>query len=466
VALVMPSLTRQLAEFAADLRYEDLPPDVVRLAKDLTLDTLGTTLAGITLGAGCAPVSAVMSHLGGPAQSSIFGVPGKVAAPNAAFANGALAHALNFDAVGEETGHTGVACFAAPFALAEADGGINGKRFLTAVIVAAEVTARVTRAARRGGGTVSKRVLSGQWFSYFGAAAGAAHVLGLDPARTHCALGLALMQLAGSRQVVIGGDPPAKAIYGAFPAQAGVQAALLAQAGLGAEIAALEGEAGVFGLVSGGAFDTESLTAELGRTFACSEVQFKPWATSNHVTPFIEATMEVRTAARLGPDDIARVILIGSPEIRDWFEPLNERRRPSNAAAAANSALFAVAHVLAHGDVGLGAFTDAGMSDRLVGELADRIDYELADIAGARVRILTHDGRSLEAATAQLLGSASRPLGRERLQAKFLDCATHAPGVTSATAQRLIAFVEDCEAQSDVGGLARLANAGLAPMRR
>jgi 2-methylcitrate dehydratase PrpD len=92
--------TRQLAAFAATLAYDDLPADVVTTAKQLILDTLGTAWAATTLGAGCSEVVAVMGALGGKPESTIIGSGARVCAPNAAFANGALAHALNYDAIG------------------------------------------------------------------------------------------------------------------------------------------------------------------------------------------------------------------------------------------------------------------------------------------------------------------------------------------------------------------------------
>jgi len=42
----MPTIVEQLSSFAAALRYEDLPPDVVRQAKRLIIDTIGCALGG------------------------------------------------------------------------------------------------------------------------------------------------------------------------------------------------------------------------------------------------------------------------------------------------------------------------------------------------------------------------------------------------------------------------------------
>src|SRR5262245_53264559 len=252
----------------------------------MVLDSLGCAIAATAVGDGCRETVAVMGALGGKPESTIFGLSTKVSAPNAAFANGALVHALNYDPIGSEIGHVGVVCLVAPLAVAEAIGGLPGREFLTASAVACEISARITAAIARTGRRPSEKFLSGQLLSYFGAAVGAARVLGLDAAQMRSALGLALMQMAGSRQVVLSGDPPAKAIYGAFPNQAGVLAALLSQQGLGADCDIVGEPAGLYPMIYGGECDLKVLTKGLGEKFLLNEVEFKPWPTSNHVHAF------------------------------------------------------------------------------------------------------------------------------------------------------------------------------------
>jgi 2-methylcitrate dehydratase PrpD len=82
---------------------------------------------------------------------------------------------------------------------------------LTAATIASEITARVTAAQSRTGKASSEKFMAGQLFGYFGAAAAAGHLLGLNAEQMHSAFGIALMQSSGTMQVVHGGDPPAKA---------------------------------------------------------------------------------------------------------------------------------------------------------------------------------------------------------------------------------------------------------------
>ena len=455
--------TAALAAFAAALRYDDLPAPVVAMVKRLVLDTLGVSLVATTLGPGCREAVSVMRDLGGAPESTILCHAPKVAAPNAAFANGALAHALNFDPIGADVGHVGVVCLAAPLAAAEAAGGVSGRTFLAACAAASEVTARATAAIARLRRPPGGKVLAGQLFGYFGAAAGAGRALGLDAAAMRDAFGLALMQAAGSMQMVLDGDPPAKAIYGAFPNQAGVLAALLSRAGLGADCDAVAGPAGIFGMFHDGAFDSGALTGGLGAEFLLMETQFKPWPTSLHAHPFIEAATEI-AGAGLHSSEIEAVVVVGPGQLRAWCEPADKRRRPENAAAAGNSIPFCVAKALVHGNVTLADLTEHGLNDAAAIAVAERTVYRPDDrITGGAVTVAMGDGRRFEAHVENPRGDRARPLTDAQLAVKFRDCCRHAVAPLSADGvEELIDLVANLERLDDIGSLATLASgAGL-----
>src|SRR6266511_2022128 len=92
----MGTASQTLAEFVAELRYEDLPTAVVEAAKRHLLDAVGVTLAASAVGAG-APVIEMTRSWAGARESSVIGSDFGAPAPWAALANGTLAHALDFD---------------------------------------------------------------------------------------------------------------------------------------------------------------------------------------------------------------------------------------------------------------------------------------------------------------------------------------------------------------------------------
>lgn len=453
--------TIALAEFAASLTFDALPHEVVENVKRMILDSLGCAIAATVLGDGCRETIAVMSRLGGKRESTIVGLTTKVSAPNAAFANGALVHALNYDPIGSEVGHVGVVCLAAPLAMAEAIGGVSGREFIVASAVACEVSARMTAAIARTGRRPSEKFLSGQILSFFGAAAGAGRVLGLDAQKMASALGLALMQMSGSRQIVLAGDPPAKAIYGAFPNQAGVLAALLAREGLGAECDIVGEPAGLYPMIYGGACDPGALTEGLGSRFLLNEAEFKRWPTSNRVHAFIEAGCDVFRAG-LDPSLIEEVEILARANLRPWCEPLDKRRRPENAATAANSIPFCVAKALTHGDVKLKDVTAAGLHDEVAIAIAQRTSCRYDDtFRGAIVNVGMRDGQRHQAHVETPLGHGARPLSHGQLVGKFRDCCSHASARLPAhDVDRLVALIDDLERLDDIREIATLANGG------
>jgi 2-methylcitrate dehydratase PrpD len=456
--------TFALAEFSAGLSFDDLPADVIGNLKLTILDSLGCAIAATTLGDGCRETVAVMRSLGGTPESSIIGFAGKISAPNAAFANGALVHALNYDPIAEQIGHIGVVGLVAPLAMSEAIGGLTGAEFLAASAVACEVSARITAAIARTGRRPSEKFLSGQLLSYFGAAAGAGRVLRLNAAQMRSALGLALMQMAGSRQVVLCGDPPAKAIYGAFPNQAGVLAALLSKQGLGADCDIVGEPAGLYPMIYGSECDLNALTEGLGKNFLLNEVEFKLWPTSNHIHSFIEAACNI---PRLDASSIQAVEIIAPSKLRPWCEPLDKRRRPDNPAAAANSIPFCVAKSLVHGSVRLKDFTPDGLRDVVALAIAERTTYRLDDaVKGAVVKVHAANEQQHQAGVETPLGHRSRPASREQVVEKFRDCCSHAARpMTSESIDTIVAMIDGLPELDDVRRIAALANGGIASPR-
>jgi 2-methylcitrate dehydratase PrpD len=146
---------KAISLFAASLSWESIPDRTQLTVKRIILDCIGTALAATTLGEGCRETIAVACRLGGAKESTILGVGVKVSAIHAAFANGALVHALNYDPIGAEIGHIGVACLPAPLALAEATGGMSGRELIAAATVACEVCA--SDGSNQPNGTAAKR---------------------------------------------------------------------------------------------------------------------------------------------------------------------------------------------------------------------------------------------------------------------------------------------------------------------
>lgn len=109
--------TRKLAKFAADLKFKDIPVEVVNLIKLLTLDTIGCGLFGSTI-QWSIMVSDLVQEWGGTAESTIWGQGKKVPCVNAAFANGVAVESFELDDT-SISGHTGCGAVTSALAVSE-----------------------------------------------------------------------------------------------------------------------------------------------------------------------------------------------------------------------------------------------------------------------------------------------------------------------------------------------------------
>ena len=141
--------TRRLAEYAARLRYEDIPADVIQRAKDAITDTVAVAVFG-----GDFPwsrmIAAYAKRNGAGGGSRILGQrDALVHAPSAALANGAFAHAFEMDNLTKPNSgsHPGATLLCSALAVAQEQGG-GGRELLVAFVAGAEVMIRIGLATK------------------------------------------------------------------------------------------------------------------------------------------------------------------------------------------------------------------------------------------------------------------------------------------------------------------------------
>jgi 2-methylcitrate dehydratase PrpD len=191
-------LTRHLASFCHNLRYENLSPEVVDRTKYFFLDYLGVAVRG-SLSDSSEPVRRLSVDLGGEGKATVLGRTEKVTFPYAALANGTSAHSIELDDTHQGGSiHLGVSVFSAALAVAEQIGG-KRKRFHY----------RISCWFRRGGSTgdgpatqraLHPRIPSTATCGTFGSAVAAAKLLGVGESQLVSALGIAGSQAAGSME--------------------------------------------------------------------------------------------------------------------------------------------------------------------------------------------------------------------------------------------------------------------------
>src|SRR3982751_4473794 len=141
------SITEQLVDKLLALRYETLPREAIEVSKQIMLDGLAVIHAGAgePLGVGRLSIAYVQA-MGGAPQASVITGGFKTSMINAAYANGCMAHALDFDNTHYPPNHPTSPTLPAILALAE-HYRLPGKSIIEAIVAAHEVQGRLRLAS-------------------------------------------------------------------------------------------------------------------------------------------------------------------------------------------------------------------------------------------------------------------------------------------------------------------------------
>lgn len=451
-------LTAAVTQQFADFGSADLSLSARTAAKHVFLDATGVMLAASGL-AREADAFVAVAQMMGPGPCRILGTPFSVSPAMAAMANGAMAHALDFEDTFEAApGHPNASLVPALLALAQMRGGVSGLRFLTALSMGCELSCRMGLALRQSletGGWYPPPVLAG-----YGAALGSAHLLGLRAGQMADALSLALCQVTMPGEIKHSQRTVIRAIREAFPAQVAVQSALLAEHGVAGFEQPLEGKSGFFALYADGNFAPEVLLSPLDGPLAIEQLTFKPWSSCRGTHPHIEMALALRAEHGFVAEEIVGIRVGVGPLQMMLVEPAERKRAPLVAIDAKFSIPFCTAAALVTGSIDIDGFDEAHLNNPAVLALASRVDYvpgfesRNGHGIGGSIEITLADGRTLQAAQDFTRGCPEKPLSEAELLGKFVDCATRAEIPLSQEAARELAgrilSLEQCE---DVGEL-------------
>jgi 2-methylcitrate dehydratase PrpD len=448
---------RALAEHVCNTAFSDLPDTAVRAARRDILDTLGAMLGG-SAAPGIESLAGLTRRWWGKPESSLLIVGGRAPAPQAAWVNAAMGHALDFDDTYDRGGsmHPGVSTLAASLAVAEMLGGVTGRELLLAVTLGLDVSCRLALAA-----TAERGWHRTSAIGIFGATAAAGKLLRLDAEQMPHALGIAYSQAAGNRQCILDGALT-KRLQAGQAASAAVLSALLAQEGLTGTRHTFAGQFGFFPLYQPDGYDLTAITDGLGTDFRGTEISFKPYPCGRNNHAIIDAALRLHDELDLSGvhDDaaIAEVTVTTNSRTHDREFGPNAVRRPTQVVEAQFSAPFLIATALVRGQVGIG---DVSRVDHpAVLALADRMQAHVdpeASPGWSRLMVRLADGRVATVETTLPSGSPANPLSDAQLEAKFRDCAAHAarplPGETIDRALDLLRHLDEA---ADATALVRL----------
>lgn len=445
---------------AAAWRYEQLPAPVVRMVKLMLVDTLGVT-GGAARAPGIAELNTRLARW--ESGGSATGLIGKrrFSPPAAALANGAAAHALDYDDTHDAARvHSGCVVLPAVLAAAEDAGNVSGRDFLLALALGAEFQARL--------GLACFNSLATGWhptaiFGSLAAALAAGRVLGLGAVGLLNALGIACHQAGGSAQSAYEGAL-AKRLGAGFAARDAVTSAFLAADGLTGPREALEGKAGFFALHMRGELRPELLADELGSRWRIEEYSLKPYPACrcNHSA--------IGLGIKLHGEGLA-ACAVASGEIRMSQANWALVGKPYDAALASVvhaqfNAAYSFARALADGKVGPRSYEMPAIAEPAVAALAGRIRV-LADpqiphdaMEPVRITLTLKDGRTIAVRADTLKGGNQEPMSEREVLEKLRGCLEFGLDAPPGAADRLADTVFGLEKEADAAAAIRTAFPG------
>jgi 2-methylcitrate dehydratase PrpD len=438
--------TQTLAQFAATLRYEDIPPRVREHCKKLLLDTLACAVAG-RLGEETGQVAALASGLAQSSEASVIGGE-HLSLAGATLLNAYLVTAVTMCDVHRETmTHVTPEVMPPALAIAERD-GLNGRALLTALAAGCEVTTRV------GNGTDYPKFRARGWhgpgiFGPFGAAAAVGSLLKFDAETMARAFGLAGSQAAGT--FAAWGTPTVK-FHQCRGALSGLMAALLAQQKFVATHEFLSAkDGGLYNTyVDGG--KPELAVADLGTYWELERIAMRLWPSATLIQGMNTALFGLLDKHKIDAAQVRKVRVALSQQAFGMHGGFDTYKAKFEALLSAHYTAAVILHDRA---LTQAQFEPARYDDpKLRAFAAKQVEVRAEPSIGgsqAAVDIEMADGKTLSARCEHPLGAFENPVSRAQIEQKFR---TYAEGfLPDAHIADVIAAVDRLE---DFGSVRRL----------
>ena len=452
------TLTENLVDILVSTKYEDIPDDVREIARQVCLDGIGVMIAGAgePLGLGRI-VFEYTKELGGSPTSSLICGNFKSNALNAAYANGCLAHALDFDNTWWPLNHPTSPTLPAILAIAERDKS-PGTEIIRAVTLAFEVQGRmrVASAAIDAGTGFHKPGVSG----LMGAVTASGILLRLDKPEFLRAIGI-----GGSRAGSISTNTGTmtKSSHSGHAARMGVECATLARLGWTANRDML-GTGGFFELFYGAEnVELDLFLKDFAKPFRMANpgVGFKKHPANYFTHRPIDAAIKLANEYDLHAKDIDSVV-VDFPTFH-----YVDRPEPESGLDGKFSVQYATTVALLDRRVKVATFSDKRRFAEDVKALLPRVHLNMRDDIPrnfqdcyAVVRVKTTEGKELVERCDKPRGMWGLPLTRDERLAKFRDCCELA--LPNRHIERVIEFVEKLESLDNITELMDIIRMGKA----
>ncbi len=415
------SIARQISEFAVNLKYEDLPENVIHEVKRYLYDSVGCTYGGYHT-KDVNIIRDIYTEMGGAEEATVFGFGDKMPAVNATLVNSLMIRALDFNDIywKEDPSHPSDIIPAALCTAEKIDSTM--KDVIVAIVLAYEFEQRICEFAVPG---VRERKWHHATLTQFVSPIVAGKILGLTVDQMVNAIGI-----NGSHNHTIGCPTAGKLTMmkntvDPMSVQSGVFAALMAQKGFSGTEAVFEGKEGLMD-VFGTGWDLDKLLGGLGENYKILECSMKAFPTEALTHTHLSCTLKAVTENDIAYDEIDEVVITTIARACDILFDAH-KYEPDSRETADHSLPYCVAVAIVDRQVTTNSFSDEKLKDPKVWEVIKRIkgeaSVEFEEMFPAKqpskVVVKTKDGREFTEYLEYPKGDPREPMTMEDLTAKF-----------------------------------------------
>ncbi len=304
----MGATEEKIARFIVETDPASIPQEALKSANLGIFDCIGTILAGVA-----SPPGKIMARFikeaGGKPETTVVGMGLRTTPVLGALANGAMAHALDYDDLGA-MGHPSVVLLPAIISLAERVGA-SGKDILQAYAIGYEVGEAISSACHYA--QMERGFHATPMFGTMAATAASARLLKLSVKQTIMAMGIAGSMPSGIAQNL---GSYTKGLHAGLASHSGVMACLLAQDGWTGTDIVFESKVGyLHAYVGKDMYDLEKIRNSLGKWHVINGITIKkyPCCGSNHNT--LDSVLSLLRENDIKFEDIERVDVDHMPYI-------------------------------------------------------------------------------------------------------------------------------------------------------
>ncbi|MCD6112209.1 MAG: MmgE/PrpD family protein [Bacteroidales bacterium] len=415
------TISRKIAKFAINLKYEDIPSNVIYEVKRFLYDSVGCALGGYHT-KDVNIIHDIYKNIGGKPEATIIGFGDKIPAINASFVNSLMIRSLDFNDIywKEDPSHPSDII---PAALSVGE-MVNAsmKDVIVAIVLAYEFEMRMCEFAVPG---VRERKWHHATLTQFVSPVVAGKLLNLTEDEMVNAIGI-----SASHNFTIGCPTAGKLTMmkntvDPMAVQSGVLAAIMAKKGYTGTEEIFEGKEGLIDVL-GPRWDTSKFLSNLGNPFKILECGMKAFPAEALTHTHITAALKIVIENDIKPVDIKEVTVTALAKAVDILFDKNKYKINSRETAD-HSLPYCIARAIIDRKITTQSFDEDKLTDPLLKDIIYKIKGEpskefekiFPEKQPSQVVIVTKDNKKYKVYLEYPKGDPREPMTIEDIDNKF-----------------------------------------------